>query len=74
MAQQGVDHEAELAAENDAAAQAGVAAAGPSGRDGGGGAAAEDLAAELAAIRHRGRGQYGCRHYRRRVRFITPCW
>lgn len=27
----------------------------------------------LAAVRNRGKGQYGCTHYRRRVRFITPC-
>lgn len=24
--------------------------------------------------RNRGKGQYGCSHYRRRVKFITPCW
>ena len=29
---------------------------------------------ELQAVRDKGRGEYGCRHYRRRVRFITPCW
>lgn len=29
---------------------------------------------ELQELRDRGRGQYGCRHYRRRVRFIAPCW
>ncbi|KAG7674604.1 putative E3 ubiquitin-protein ligase RZFP34 [Nannochloris sp. 'desiccata'] len=28
---------------------------------------------ELQELRDRGRGQYGCRHYRRRVRFIAPC-
>ncbi|KAL4441825.1 hypothetical protein ABPG77_003741 [Micractinium sp. CCAP 211/92] len=27
----------------------------------------------LEAVRNRGKGQYGCTHYRRRVRFITPC-
>jgi hypothetical protein len=27
----------------------------------------------LLAYRNRGRGQYGCSHYRRRVKFITPC-
>ncbi|KAL4856014.1 E3 ubiquitin-protein ligase [Chlorella vulgaris] len=27
----------------------------------------------LEARRNRGRGQYGCSHYRRRVKFITPC-
>lgn len=26
------------------------------------------------ARRNRGKGQYGCPHYRRRVKFITPCW
>ncbi|EFN57272.1 hypothetical protein CHLNCDRAFT_21534, partial [Chlorella variabilis] len=26
-----------------------------------------------AGCRNRGKGQYGCSHYRRRVRFITPC-
>jgi len=29
---------------------------------------------ELQELRDRGREQYGCRHYRRRVRFIAPCW
>jgi hypothetical protein len=29
---------------------------------------------ELQELRDRGLGQYGCRHYRRRVRFIAPCW
>jgi hypothetical protein len=29
---------------------------------------------KLQEVRDRGRGDYGCRHYRRRVRFITPCW
>jgi hypothetical protein len=29
---------------------------------------------ELQELRDRGRGEYGCRHYRRRVKFITPCW
>lgn len=29
---------------------------------------------ELQDLRDRGRGEYGCRHYRRRVKFITPCW
>lgn len=70
MEQQGGDPAADPAAENDAAHRD-AAAAGPSGA---GAAAAQDLSAELAAIRDKGRGQYGCRHYRRRVRFITPCW
>jgi hypothetical protein len=38
------------------------------------GATGAALAAELEAIRTKGCGQHGCRHYRRRVRFITPCW
>ncbi len=28
---------------------------------------------QVRAVRDQGRGEYGCRHYRRRVRFITPC-
>ena len=36
-------------------------------------AAAAAAAAALSVRRNRGHGQYGCRHYRRRVRFITPC-
>mgnify|MGYP001811539609 CR=1 FL=1 len=26
-----------------------------------------------ACSRNRGKGQYGCTHYRRRVKFVTPC-
>ena len=30
-------------------------------------------AAELAEARERGRGEYGCAHYRRRCRLVAPC-
>jgi RING finger and CHY zinc finger domain-containing protein 1 len=34
---------------------------------------AETASEDLTALRNRGRGLHGCRHYRRRARFITPC-
>lgn len=38
------------------------------------GSSGSELSAEQSkVVRDRGRGEYGCRHYRRRVRFITPC-
>lgn len=29
---------------------------------------------ELDPVRDRGVGEYGCRHYRRRAKLVTPCW
>ena len=34
----------------------------------------QEDAVKLAELRGRGKGEYGCKHYRRRVRFLTPCW
>lgn len=36
-------------------------------------AEAPQITVAAAEVRNRGKGQYGCTHYRRRVRFITPC-
>lgn len=28
----------------------------------------------VSPLREFGRGRYGCKHYRRRVKFVAPCW